>query len=56
MKVHFIIGVALLILLTTITINQKIIITKFNIKEIILVEQYLIKRKRHKKISIGNLQ
>ena len=28
MKVHFIIGVALLILLTTITINQKIIITK----------------------------
>ena len=43
MKVHFIIGVALLILLTTITINQKIIITKFNIKEIILVNSISLK-------------
>mgnify|MGYP006427107841 FL=1 len=45
MKVHFIIGVALLILLTTITINQKIIITKFNIKEIILVNSISLKEK-----------
>ena len=43
MKVHFIIGVVLLILLTTITINQKIIITKFNIKEIILVNSISLK-------------
>jgi len=45
MKVHFIIGVALLILLTTITVNQKIIITKFNIKEIILVDSISLKEK-----------
>jgi cell division septal protein FtsQ len=45
MKVHFIIGVALLILLTTITVNQKIIITKFNIKEIILVNSISLKEK-----------
>ena len=49
MKVHFIIGVALLILLTTITINQKIIITKFNIKEIILVNSISLKEKDVKK-------
>ena len=49
MKVHFIIGVALLILLTTITINQKIIITKFNIKEIILVNSISLKEKDIKK-------
>ena len=49
MKVHFIIGVALLILLTTITVNQKIIITKFNIKEIILVNSISLKEKDVKK-------
>ena len=49
MKVHFIIGVALLILLTTITINQKIIITKFNIKEIILENSTSLKEKDIKK-------
>ena len=49
MKVHFIIGVVLLILLTTITINQKIIITKFNIKEIILVNSISLKEKDVKK-------
>ena len=49
MKVHFIIGVVLLILLTTITINQKIIITKFNIKEIILENSTSLKEKDIKK-------
>ena len=45
MKVQFIIGVVLLILLTTITTKQKIIITKFNIKEIILENILQLKEK-----------
>ena len=49
MKVQFIIGVVLLILLTTITTKQKIIITKFNIKEIILVNSISLKEKDVKK-------
>jgi cell division protein FtsQ len=49
MKVQFIIGVVLLILLTTITTKQKIIITKFNIKEIILENSTSLKEKEIKK-------
>ena len=50
MKKHTIIALSLLILLTTITFQQKIIISKFNIKEINIENNLLIKNEELKKL------
>ena len=45
MKKHLVIAIALLILLTTINSQQKIAISKFNLKEIIIENNLLLKDK-----------
>ena len=45
MKKRTIISIALLILLTTISTKQKIIISKFNLKEILVSNNFLVKEK-----------
>ena len=50
MKKNTIISLSLLILLTTITFQQKIIISRFNIKEINIENNLLIKNEELKKL------
>ena len=45
MKKRVLISIALLILLTTITSQEKIIISKFNLKEINIENNFLLKEK-----------
>ena len=49
MKKRLIIAVALLVLLTTINTKQEIIISKFNIKEIRIDNNFILKEKELKK-------
>ena len=48
MKKRTIIALALLILFSTITLKQKIIISQFNLSEIIIENNYLLKKKIYK--------
>ena len=50
MKKRLIIAVALLVLLTTINTKQEIIISKFNIKEIRIDNNFILKEKELKKL------
>ena len=50
MKKRIVIGLGLLILLTTITSQQKIVISKFNLKEINIENNILTKKKDIKKL------
>ena len=52
MKKKIVIGLSLFLLLTTITSQQKIIFSKFNLKEIILENNLLIKDKEIKKLLL----
>ena len=52
MKKKIVFGLSLFLLLTTITSQQKIIFSKFNLKEIILENNLLIKDKEIKKLLL----
>ena len=52
MKKRLVISLLLLLFLTTITLNQKIIITKFNVKEINIENNILLSSKEVKKLLI----
>ena len=52
MKKKIVIGLSLFLLLTTITSQQKIIFSKFNLKEIILENNLLIKDKEIKRLLL----
>ena len=52
MKKRLVLSLLLLLFLTTITLNQKIIITKFNIKEINIENNILLSSKEVKKLLI----
>ena len=49
MKNRLVIAIALLTLLTTISLQQKIFFSKFNIKKIIIENNFLLKEKNIKK-------
>lgn len=52
MKKRFIITVALLIMLTTINSQEKIVISKFNLQEINIENNFLLEEKDIKKLLI----
>ena len=52
MKKKIVFGLSLFLLLTTITSQQKIIFSKFNLKQIIIENNFLIKDKEIKKLLV----